>query len=360
MRKKILLILPLLLFAITQQLQAVTCNWGYCNSVVNDQFGSVNKGKGAIYIPAEISKMYEGKQLSYVRVGLAAKAKTVKVFVTKDLNGEYITTRTQRDQLSGFNEIKFAEPWTIDGEGFYIGYEFESDDYALGSSTMYNENGCWADLGDGWKNYAVEDHALALSIQAKISGDNLPKDYWLFCSNDILAEAGKPFNINFSIRNMGTAIGRRFQVAYSIDGGEEVTEEIKQTLGQDIEKDFSIAHPGYASLGKHSVQIRLVSVNGEADAYEGNNVANSTIRVMNSLPVQRVVFEEGTGTWCPYCIRGIEGFRHLYRHCRPQGRPVCHQLLRQAHLHGGLSLFLRHARLFAVHQPLFGQPRGCL
>ena len=57
MRKKILLILPLLLFAITQQLQAVTCNWGYCNSVVNDQFGSVNKGKGAIYIPAEISKM---------------------------------------------------------------------------------------------------------------------------------------------------------------------------------------------------------------------------------------------------------------------------------------------------------------
>ncbi len=154
MRKKILLILPLLLFAITQQLQAVTCNWGYCNSVVNDQFGSVNKGKGAIYIPAEISKMYEGKQLSYVRVGLAAKAKTVKVFVTKDLNGEYITTRTQRDQLSGFNEIKFAEPWTIDGEGFYIGYEFESDDYALGSSTMYNENGCWADLGDGWKNYA--------------------------------------------------------------------------------------------------------------------------------------------------------------------------------------------------------------
>lgn len=146
MRKKILLILPLLLFAITQQLQAVTCNWGYCNSVVNDQFGSVNKGKGAIYIPAEISKMYEGKQLSYVRVGLAAKAKTVKVFVTKDLNGEYIATRTQRDQLSGFNEIKFAEPWTIDGEGFYIGYEFESDDYALGASTMYNENGCWATI----------------------------------------------------------------------------------------------------------------------------------------------------------------------------------------------------------------------
>ena len=40
-------------------------------------------------------------------------------------------------------------------------------------------------------------------------------------------------------------------------------------------------------------------------------MANSTIRVMNSLPVQRVVFEEGTGTWCPYCIRGIEGFNYM-------------------------------------------------
>ena len=27
--------------------------------------------------------------------------------------------------------------------------------------------------------------------------------------------------------------------------------------------------------------------------------------------MQRVVFEEGTGTWCPYCIRGIEGFNYM-------------------------------------------------
>ena len=311
MRKKLLLLLPLLLFALTSSLQAATCNWGYCNSVVNDQFGSVKSGKGAIYIPAEVAKMYEGKQITHVRVGLAAKASTVKVFITKDLNGEYIMTRTQRDQLSGFNEIKFAEPWTIDGEGFYIGYEVESDDYALGSSSMYDPNGCWADLGDGWKNYAEEDHALALSIQAKIKGDELPNDFWLFCSNDILAESGKAFNINFTIRNMSSIIGRRFQVAYSIDGGEETIAEVKQTLGQDMEKVFSIEHPGFASVGKHSVDIRLISVNGEDDVYAGNNSATSTIRVMNTLPVQRVVVEEGTGTWCQYCTRGIEGMNYM-------------------------------------------------
>ena len=151
MKKKLLLLLPFLFLAFSLQVSALTCNWGYCNSVVNDQFGSVKTGKAAIYIPAEVAKMYEGKQITHVRVGLAAKAKTVKAFITKDLNGEYLAQRTQRDQLKGFNEIKFAEPWTIDGEGFYIGYEFEADDYAIGASSMYNENGCWADLGDGWE-----------------------------------------------------------------------------------------------------------------------------------------------------------------------------------------------------------------
>lgn len=311
MRKKLLLLLPLLLFVLTAPLSAAVCNWGYCNSVVNDQFGSVKSGKGAIYIPADVAKMYEGKQLTHVRVGLASKAKSVKVFITKDLNGEYLATRTQRDQLSGFNEIKFAEPWTIDGEAFYIGYEFEADDYAMGASSMYNENGCWADLGDGWKNYAADDHALALCIQAKIKGDELPKDFWIFSSNDILAEAGKPFDIKFTIRNMSSIIGRRFQVAYSIDGGEEVQQEVKQTVGQDIEKELSFEHPGFPALGRHSITIRLLSVNGEADAYEPNNTVTSTIRVMNTLPVQRMVVEEGTGTWCQYCTRGIEGMNYM-------------------------------------------------
>lgn len=311
MRKKLLLLLPLLLFVLTAPLSAAVCNWGYCNSVVNDQFGSVKSGKAAIYIPAEVAKLYEGQQLTHVRVGLASKASSVKVFITKDLNGEYIATRTQRDQLSGFNEIKFAEPWTIDGEGFYIGYEVESEEPAIGISSMYHENGCWADLGDGWKNYAAEDHALALSIQAKIKGDELPKDFWLFSANDMLAEPGKPFDIKFSIRNMSSTIGRRFQVAYSIDGGEEVEQEIKQTVGQDIEKELSFEHPGFPSLGRHSITIRLLTVNGEPDAYEPNNTVTSTIRVVNTLPVQRVVVEEGTGTWCQYCTRGIEGMNYM-------------------------------------------------
>lgn len=312
MKKKLLFLLPLMLFALTMPLRAATCNWGYANSVVSGQFGSMNSAKGAIYIPAEIAKMYEGCQLTHVRVGLAGKATKVKVFLTKDLNVEaYIAQRTQKDLLSGFNEVKFPEAWTIDGEGFYIGYEYESEDFAMGLSSMYNENGCWADLGDGWKNYAEAEGACALAIQAKIKGDELPTDFSLMSANDILAEAGKAFNIKITVRNMSSIIGRRFQFGYSIDGGEEILVEQKQTVGTDLEKEFSIEHSGFAALGKHSVTVRLVSINGNADDYEGNNSVTSTIRVMNTLPLQRMVVEEGTGTWCQYCPVGIEGFRSM-------------------------------------------------
>lgn len=312
MKKKLLFLLPLMLLALTMPLRAATCNWGYANSVVSGQFGSMKSAKGAMYVPAEIAKMYEGCQLTHVRVGLAAKATMVKVFLTKDLNAEtYIAQRTQKDLLSGFNEVKFPEAWTIDGEGFYIGYECEAEDFAMGLSSMYNENGCWADLGDGWKNYAEAEGACALAIQAKIKGDELPSDFSLMSANDILAEAGKAFDIKVTVRNMSSIIGRRFQFGYSIDGGEETLVELKQTVGTDLEKEFSIEHPGFAALGKHSVTVRLISINGNADDYEGNNSVTSTIRVMNTLPLQRMVVEEGTGTWCQYCPVGIEGFRSM-------------------------------------------------
>lgn len=312
MKKKLLFLLPLLLFVFTAQMQAATCNWGYANSVVSGQFGSMNSAKGAIYIPAEIAKMYEGCQLTHVRVGLACKATTVKVFVTKDLNADtYIAQRTQSNLLSGFSEVKFAEAWTIDGEGFYIGYEYVADDCALGLSSMYNVNGCWADLGDGWKNYAETEGSCALAIQAKIKADELPTDFSLLGPSDILAEAGKPFNIKFTVRNMSAIIGRRFQFGYSVDGGEEVVTELKQTVGSDLEKEFSIEHPGFPALGKHNVVVRLISINGNADAYDGNNSVSSCIRVMNTLPLQRMVVEEGTGTWCQYCPRGIEALNTM-------------------------------------------------
>lgn len=314
MNKKLLL-LPLLLLLSVLTASAVNMNWGYSGTSIESAFGTATSGKVAIYVPKEIAQLYNGKTITAVRVGLAAKASSVKAFVTKDLNGDPAVTKTVSNQYKGWNDIRLGDAYTIDGEAFYIGYEFTSTEAAAGLSNTYSPNACWADLGDGWKDYATsDDKTNALSIQAQITGDNMPNDFWLYGASDIVAQVNTPFQLKFSVMNLSSVIGRTIEVAYSIDGGEEQTYTVASaSLGKNRMKEFTIDHDGFSSAGTHTVRYRLVSVNGEQDAYQGNDTAYSSIRIINdALPVQRVVVEEGTGTWCGYCPRGIVGLREMY------------------------------------------------
>lgn len=315
MTKKNLLLLFMALMAFAMNAGAVTssCYWGYCNNTVADEFGSQTSGKAAIYIPAEVAALYKGKTVTAVRIGLAAMSTNVTAFVTKDLNGTSITTKKGGTLYNGWNEVKFSTPYEIDGEGFYIGYIYSGSNKSLGRSNMYSENGCWADLGDGWKNYATDPayNAYALNIQAKISGEDMPKDIAISSSRTLLVKKGEACQIPFSVTNLSSGLIRKFVLAYSIDGGEEIEKEYNVTFGSNLEKELTIDHPGFDELGEHKVNLRIISVDGEKDAYDGNNTAQVTVKVMSVLPLQRLVVEEGTGTWCGYCPEGIVGMAEM-------------------------------------------------
>ena len=313
--KKTILFIALLLSLISFEARAASssCFWGYCGGKVTGEFGSKKTGKGAIYIPAEISKLYQGKTISVVKVGLAAMAKNVKVFITKDLNGENTITKTAGMLYNGWNEVKLSSNYTIDGEPFYIGYSYEGDNLSMGRSDMYSENGCWADLGDGWKNYAADKayKALSLTIQAKIAGENMPKDLWLYSSRDAIVKKNAPCEFGFGVMNMSPRIARTLLVGYTVDGGAEQTEEFKTTMGSGAEKEFAIEYPGFSENGIHSVKLRLISVDGENDAFAGNDTTSTNVKVMDAVPQQRFVVEEGTGTWCGWCPLGIVGLNGM-------------------------------------------------
>ena len=288
------------------------CYWGYCNSKVAGEFGSKTAAKGAIYIPAEVAQLYKGCTISTVKIGLAAMS-DVTVFITKDLNGEPLLKKTAGTLYKGSEDVKLGGSYTIDGEPFYIGYSYSGSNCSLGMSSMYSENGCWADLGDGWKNYATDAdyHASALAIQAKITGDNLPKDFWIYSSDNVVVEKNKAFQLTFGVKNLSASLARKLQVAYSIDGGEETVQEFSTTMGANNEKEFTFDCAGFDEVGLHDLKFRLVSVDGAQDAYDANNVADATLKVVNSVPQQRMVVEEGTGTWCQYCPLGIVGLAQM-------------------------------------------------
>lgn len=289
------------------------CYWGYSNSKVAAEFGSQTSAKAAIYVPAEVAQLYKGCTISAIKVGLAAKS-NVTVFITKDLNGDPLAKKTAGALYKGWNEVKLSSSYTIDGEPFYIGYSYEGENNSLGVSSMYSENGCWADLGDGWKNYATERgvNGQAIALQAKISGDTLPKDFWIYGNRNIIVEKDKDFSLSFGIKNMCPFVGREFKVGYSIDGGEETVGTFSTVMGSNVEKEFSFDCGAYSETGTHEVKLRLLSVDGSSDDYAGNDEAVLKLNVVNSIPRQRMVVEEGTGTWCGYCPIGIIGLENMY------------------------------------------------
>lgn len=310
--KKIAFLFSLLLCLCSFEAKAEigSCFWGYCNNKVTGEFGSMKKAKGAIFVPAEVAELYKGKTISTIKIGLAAMANDVKVFITKDLNGESSSVKTAGKLFNGWNNVKLSSPYTIDGDGFYIGYSYEGDNYSMGHADMYSPNGCWADLGDGWKNYAT-NNALALTIQAQITGEDMPKDLWLFTKRNVIVQKNKPCKLEFGVINLSPRIARILKVGYSVDDAEEQKMEFKTTMGSNVEKIFSIDYPGFSKDGLHTIKFRLISVDGEADAYAGNNNDFTNIKVKGSVPKQRFVVEEGTGTWCGWCPRGIVAFRHM-------------------------------------------------
>ena len=292
---------------------AQNCYWGYCNSKVSGEFGSQTSAKAAVYVPADVAQLYKGCTISALKVGLAAKS-NVTVFITKDLNGEPVTKKTAGSLYKGWNEVKLSTSYTIDGEPFYIGYSYEGENNSLGVSAMYSEDGCWADLGDGWKNYATEKgvNGQAIALQAKISGNTLPKDFWIYGNRNIVVEKDKDFTLGFGIKNMCPFIGREFQVGYSIDGGEETVGTFSTVMGSNVEKEFSFDCSAFNETGTHEVKLRLLSVDGGHDDYAGNDETVLKLNVVNSIPRQRMVVEEGTGTWCGYCPIGIIGLEKMY------------------------------------------------
>lgn len=309
-RKQLIAIVALLAMMLCLPMKAAKTYWGYCNGVDPVAFGTKNTGKCAIYIPADVAQVYKGFTVSAVKYGLAAQASNVEVFITKDLNADPIVTKkaTVSTIYKGWNEVALTTPYEIDGEGFYIGYSYSASAVSMGVTSTFSENACWADLGDGWKNYAVEkgESAKALAIQARITGDNLPLDLMLYTEQkDIAVQKGEPCKFDFSVKNLSAVLVRNLQVGYSIDGGEETVCDFKTAMGSNIDKTFTIEHDGFDVVGNHTLKLRVVSINGKDDVYAPNSELVLGLNVKNSLPIQRIIVEEGTGTWCPNCPKGI-------------------------------------------------------
>lgn len=305
-------LLALLLVATAWGANGKVC-WGYGLDTPTGEFGSKTSAKGAIYVPAEVAKLYEGCTITAVQASLTGAPSSLSVFVTKDLNATAVATGTAASPKSGTNTVSLSQAYTIDGSAFYVGYSYTGG-AVMGCCDLSRTDGCWADLGSGWANYGSQGKTLC--IKAVIEGETstMPTEGALVSLTGTTVEKNKPITVTGRFVNLCPGVVRSYRLAYSVDGGEETVVDYnkKVVLGANTEREFTLDLEPIAEPGQHTVSVRLVQLGGKDDAYAGNNSATCTVDVRRLIPVRRNVMENNTGLDCGWCPYGIVAIRNMY------------------------------------------------
>lgn len=298
--KRLTSLLLTLLLAVTTA-SAKFAYWGYCDKEIVGAYGSATSGKAAIYIPAEVAQLYKGCTLTGVRVGLAADATALSAFATTDLNATPFAEKKADKATQGNNIVKFDTPYTITGEGFYIGYTVSGSTAAMGYVANKAAHSNYTNLGSGWTDNAAQG-ASALALTARIEADELPLDLSVMCLRDIATKSGEPFTVSAKIVNLSATKLYSYNIAYSVDGGDETVLNFDETLGERSENTFSFTHPGISGNGKHTLKLRVVA---DDDVNAANDATQCNVLMTSIDMTKRVLMEEATGLYCGWCPRGI-------------------------------------------------------
>lgn len=119
--------------------------------------------------------------------------------------------------------------------------------------------------------------------------------------------------INGAVRSQRDTPITSFDLVYSIDG---VDSEVStfDNLNLAFNESFDFTHPVLADIvvGQHEVVLTIQNINGEGDDdILSNNSLTREVLCVNEIFAKNVVYEEGTGTWCGWCPRGLVGLNTM-------------------------------------------------
>ena len=161
--------------------------------------------------------------------------------------------------------------------------------------------------------------ATAAIITAGVSANGAELDLAL---NDIVIEKtnytfAEPVNVTLALENPGSTTVTSFAVAFEVNGTKVAEKNYELTLinGRTAKVEVELTHGLTEQTVNAEVKASITSVNGTTDDNAANNTVSETINVFKTLYDRNVVVEEGTGTWCGWCVRGIvemEGMKEAH------------------------------------------------
>ncbi len=127
-----------------------------------------------------------------------------------------------------------------------------------------------------------------------------------------MAITGQSTDITGVITNNGSVTITSYDLSYKIDSDPVVTESITgASIASNQTFNFTHGTPYLTTSGNHTIEVWVSNPNGEVDANPANDLLSTTLLAANEIYPRNVVYEEGTGTWCGWCVRGLVGLNTM-------------------------------------------------
>lgn len=270
--------------------------------------GENNTMSGAIYLKPEILKKYVGDSIYQMKFAIGTKVgKMVSVFVTKDLEGQPIRSKTIKDFNKGWNTVEFTGvkiTESIAASGLYVGYTTypEGDEVyqpILNFESIYGgtEGVNWYELNGSWNVTKVSLINCDLSICAFAKGPNKPQvDLGINrIINYDMVKQNQPTAITMQVTNFGMETVNSFLVSAKYNGTTFATHKAEGlSLAQNEEVTLKLEDIAFVNDGNLKFDLTISDVNGKEDVNPDDNTKQSETYVVdaNARPQSHTILFE--------------------------------------------------------------------
>lgn len=305
---------------------------GYCEGqiatsstgLVTGMTGNNAEIQGAIFITPEMLKAYSSCQITSLYVGMAKGAaaypETLTGWVRTDKAGENITSGSVAG-AEGWNTITLDKAIDVKDyteTGIWIGFSYVQPKklsvLALLQGEEVIENSGWIAKKGTWTDYSNKG---MLPLEAIVEGEGLPQRDLAILSakaSPKIIKIGGDIKLKVTVKNNALVTAENPVIKYNIaDGAITGSYTIDGSLAYREKKDVEITIPASAITEEIDAKaaLELAWADGNADDADFDNTASVDLTFAKDVFYKRMLCEEGTGSWCGWCVRGIVGLKTM-------------------------------------------------
>lgn len=260
----------------------------------------------ALFFPASQMTTCKECRITSVSIALqnASAADGIRVFISSSMDAKPLYEQRFTSK-AGWNTFVLDEPFAIDGQALYVGYE-TTGTRMLCYCTALTKGEEWVRKNNsGWKPYT---DIYSASMYISVEGDNLPRNN-VSLGHVVMpryAKTGQPITYSGEFVNLGLDRVEDLTFSFMVDGQEMATETVGGLAVNSREKgSFSFSGFSFLKERESKVSIAVKAVNGAADADTTDNVSRTvSVLCRDSFVRRNVLMEVFSTELCTGCPAG--------------------------------------------------------